>query len=103
MLLWEMPYDELINKLEAHKIKSLISIIRPPLLETKWLGQVYSRFMYEHFEAMGIDSFGEKGEFHTTLVDADIFSSSIRYHVDSIEKVTDKFGEKWRANIEYYD
>ena len=33
--------------------------------------------MFDSFCKMGIDPFGEKGEFHTTVIDADIFKVSL--------------------------
>ena len=79
--LYLVPYDDLITELENRKIKSIITTINHPSIDTKWLGEKYDRLAYQHFKSIGIDPFGENGEFHTTLVDADCFDSPIQYNL----------------------
>lgn len=101
MPLWGLPYDELIEKINEYRVKSVITTIRSALISKQWLGSVFDRNAYEHFKNIGIDAFGENGEFHTTLVDSNIFSSPIKYKFCSSKIVVDKFGEKISADLIY--
>ena len=57
--------------------------------------------IYEEFKKLEINPFGEMGEFHSTLLDLDIFEFPIKYDIKSIYKCEDKFGEKWEINANY--
>jgi len=81
MPLWLLPYEILLDEIKERNIKSIITIINDPLIESKWLGKVFDRQAYECFKELGIDPFGENGEFHTTLVDADCFKSPLNYKI----------------------
>lgn len=88
--LWQASYDELIEELYKHKIVSIITNINHPSINAKFLGEVFDKDIYSHFQKIGIDPFGENGEFHTTVVSADCFSASINYIV-SEKKEKDVF------------
>ena len=56
--------------------------------ENEWRKNKYKRFV-------------EMGEFHSTLLDLDIFEFPIKYEIKSVYKCEDKFGEKWEINAKY--
>lgn len=49
-----------------------------------------------------MNPFGEMGEFHSTLLDLDIFKFPIKYEIKSEYKCEDKFGEKWEIDVNYF-
>lgn len=75
--LWGCDCNDLFMELETRKIRTMISRVNTAYLDECWLGKEYDRRVFEEFEKLGIDPFGEKGEFHTTVVDADIFQISL--------------------------
>ena len=79
--LYFLPYDFLISELEKRNIKSVITTITHPLINSDWLGKIFNRQAYEHFKNLGIDPFGENGEFHTTLINADCFNQPLQYQI----------------------
>jgi len=80
--LGEMPYDELMNLFEKHKIVSIITRINHPSIRKDLLGIPFSREIYCEFCKLGIDPLGENDEFHTTLVDADFYNAPLNYSLN---------------------
>lgn len=83
--LWKISYEVLISEIEKRNIKSIITTVNHHLIESKWLGKVFDRRAYEHFISLGVDPFGEGGEFHTTLVDADCFAEPLEYMIEEMK------------------
>ena len=79
MPLWHIPYEILLNEMETRNITSIITVIKSSHIELHWLGKVFNRYAYENFSNLEIDAFGEYGEFHTTLINADIFKYPLKY------------------------
>lgn len=75
--LWGESIETLFRDLEERKIRTIISRVNTAYLDEKWLGKEYDQNTFNAFKEIDIDSFGEKGEFHTTVIDADIFKNSI--------------------------
>lgn len=100
MPLWNKKYEWLFNEMKKRKLKCLLSSVRPQIKDS--LGKILDDEVYEDFQRKEIDSFGEMGEFHSTLLDLDIFDFPIRYDIKSIRKCEDKFGEKWELIVDYF-
>ena len=79
--LYFLPYDYLINEMEKRNIQSIITTITHPSIGSEWLGRFFDRQAYEHFKQIGVDPFGENGEFHTTLINADFFNKPFQYDI----------------------
>ena len=77
--LWQVSHSDIIHKIEEKKIKTIITLVDEKKLSPDWLGKVYDRFAFDSFVKMGIHPLGELGEFHTTLVNMDIFNHPIQY------------------------
>ncbi|MFR2755396.1 MAG: hypothetical protein ACLTC0_07375 [Eisenbergiella massiliensis] len=77
--LWNKTYNDLFMEIKSRRIKTVITRVNTAMLSSEWLGHVFDEKVYNTFCQMGIDPFGEKGEFHTTVVDADVFISPINY------------------------
>jgi len=92
--LWKKTSDELMDELENYNIRSVITMVDNNKLSREWLGRIYDRTVYNHFNVLNIDPLGECGEFHTTVVDATLFQNPLDYKVlEIIEDI---------ANIELY-
>lgn len=94
--LYLLPYDYLINEMEKRNIQSVITTITHPAIGSEWLGRLFDRNAYEHFKEIGIDPFGENGEFHTTLINADFFDEPLKYEIigNDGQKITIRFKEE---------
>ena len=60
--LWKAPYDGLTDDLEASRIRTVVSAATVDGVE---VGAVYNRALRARVEALGMDGFGEQGEFHS--------------------------------------
>lgn len=80
--LWNKSYDDLMREVLHRKIKSIISRINISKLDSKWLGSFFDLTTYQEFLKLPIDPFGERGEFHTTVVDAEIFQQALDYTIN---------------------
>lgn len=100
MPLWKKTYDELYNEMKKRNLKCLLSSVRPKIKD--FTGEIFDDNMYEEFKKMQINPFGENGEFHSTLLNLDMFEFPIKYNIKSINKCKDKFGEKWEIDANYY-
>lgn len=88
--IWRKSHSELMVELENRHIKTIITRINTDLLDAKWLGKVYDRTIYKTFCFLDINPFGEYGEFHTTVVNADIFKDEMRYSLDDSSMTDDQ-------------
>lgn len=77
--LWNISADDAMYKIEQKNIQTIITSIDATKLSPAWLGKQYNRTAFETFKKMGIHPLGEYGEFHTTVVNTNIFSQSLRY------------------------
>ena len=86
--------------MKKRNLKCLLSSVRPIIKD--YVGRILDDEIYEKFENTDMNPFGEMGEFHSTLIDLDIFKFPIQYEIKSIYKCEDKFGEKWEINVKYF-
>ncbi|WP_024832481.1 hypothetical protein [Ruminiclostridium josui] len=84
MPLWQIPEETLIQEVQKRKIKSIITLIRSPKIPLEWLGKQFDEEAYKYFIKLGIDPFGENGEFHTSLVGADYFEKDLSYSLGEV-------------------
>ena len=77
--LWNRNYDELMQEIIRRNITSIITRVNTSKLDSEWLGAVFNQEIYGKFLKMDIDPFGERGEFHTTVVDGDVFQKPLEY------------------------
>ena len=76
--LFGRPTDVLFDEFVASKATALMVTIREPWLDETWLGRPLGAEMKTTFAERGIDPCGERGEYHTAVVDAPAFSQPIR-------------------------
>jgi iron complex transport system substrate-binding protein len=68
--LWKTPYDELMDDLEASKIRVVLSAATKDGVHE---GMVFTRKLWNEVISMGMDGFGENGEFHSV---AEVWATS---------------------------
>jgi uncharacterized protein (TIGR00290 family) len=83
--LFGRPTSELFDAFIASGATALMVTIREPWLDETWLGRALSADMKTSFAGRGIDPCGERGEYHTAVVDGPAFAQRIR--VTSGERV----------------
>jgi uncharacterized protein (TIGR00290 family) len=75
--LWGTPTDTLFDAFVASGVQALLVTIREPWLDESWLGRPLSAGMKAVFAERGIDPCGERGEYHTAVVDSPLFSHPV--------------------------
>ncbi|MCL6589508.1 MAG: diphthine--ammonia ligase [Firmicutes bacterium] len=76
--LWQETRRELIKEFLRLGFKAVVVAIKRGVLNRKFLGRLISFELIEEFEVAGIDPSGEKGEYHTLVVDGPAFSFPVR-------------------------
>jgi uncharacterized protein (TIGR00290 family) len=84
--LFGIPTDELFDRFVASGATALMVTVRQPWLDASWLGRPLDAAMKPVFAERGIDPCGERGEYHTAVIDSPLFSRAIR--VTTGERVT---------------
>ena len=72
--LWGMATAALFDAFIASGATALFVTVREPWLDDRWLGRALAADMKPVFAARGIDPCGERGEYHTVVVDSPLFS-----------------------------
>lgn len=75
--LWGTPTDTLFDAFVASGARALLVTVREPWLDASWLGRPLGGEMKPIFAQRGIDPCGERGEYHTAVVDSPLFSHPI--------------------------
>ncbi|MGE6489475.1 diphthine--ammonia ligase [Paenisporosarcina sp. NPDC076898] len=88
--LWQEPRRSILEELLEVGFEAVIVVINTRMMPRDYIGRTFTSELMDELEALGIDSCGENGEFHTVVIDGPIFSS----------RVPVKFGEV-RENEEY--
>lgn len=64
--IWQMPYEELLSELQRSGVPCTISAVLDEKTKSVIsVGDTFSREMVEALRTVGVDEFGERGEFHT--------------------------------------
>jgi uncharacterized protein (TIGR00290 family) len=75
--LWGIPTPDLFDAFVRSGATALIVTVREPWLDETWLGRPLSVDMKPLFAERGIDPCGERGEYHTAVIDSPLFSRPI--------------------------
>lgn len=75
--LWGTPTAALFDAFVASGARALLVTIREPWLDETWLGRALDDGMKAVFAERGIDPCGERGEYHTAVVDSPLFTQPI--------------------------
>jgi uncharacterized protein (TIGR00290 family) len=75
--LWGTSTDLLFDEWVASNSHAVIVTTRANLLDETWLGRRLGPEMRPEFDRLGIDPCGERGEYHTAVLDTPLFSSPL--------------------------
>jgi uncharacterized protein (TIGR00290 family) len=76
--LWRIPTDRLYHEFLALGGRARIVTIRSSELDESYLGRELAPEMLDDFAARGVDPCGERGEYHTVVLDCPAFSRPLR-------------------------
>jgi uncharacterized protein (TIGR00290 family) len=100
MPLWGRDTKELILEIIDSGFKPVVVAVKADLLGKEWLGRIIDRKFLEELNPE-IDPCGEKGEFHTLVVDGPLFSEPIKI-LETQSVFRESFGKHWFLDIKKY-
>lgn len=85
--LWDDTEESLLSSFLASGIKTKIIAIQANRLNQKYLGQTLSKELINEFIQLGINPFGEEGEYHSVVYDSPLFTKPLNLiHKDHVLK-----------------
>ncbi|MET1015117.1 MAG: diphthine--ammonia ligase [Paenisporosarcina sp.] len=75
--LWQQPRRPILEELLKVGFEAVIVVINTEMMPPKYIGRTFTIELMDELKALGIDSCGENGEFHTIVIDGPIFSSRV--------------------------
>lgn len=75
--LWLIPRRQLLEEFIEVGFEAYIVVIDTKQMPEHFLGRRFTIELMDELEALGIDSCGESGEFHTVVADGPIFSERV--------------------------
>ncbi|MDD5561309.1 MAG: diphthine--ammonia ligase [Candidatus Omnitrophica bacterium] len=100
MPLWGKDTKELALEIIDSGFKAVVVAVKADLLGKEWLGRIMDRKFIEELKPE-IDPCGEKGEFHTLVVDGPLFREPIRV-LETQPVLEESFGKHWFLDIKKY-
>lgn len=100
MPLWGRDTKELVLEIINSGFKSILVALKVDLLGKEWLGRGIDNKFIDELNP-GIDPCGEKGEFHTLVVDGPIFKKPIKI-VKAEAKIREGLRKHWFLDIREY-
>ena len=82
--LWGMAEKEVVRELLRRGARLLVVSLRGDLLDKQWLGKVVDESFMRMCLRRGITPCGEKGEYHTLVVDGPSFKMPLQYKPGSV-------------------
>ncbi len=76
--LWNMDSEIFFLKFIKSGFEAIIIAVKADLIDNKWLGQKLNMDFLKYLKCKKIDPFGEKGEYHTFVIDGPIFNKKIK-------------------------
>lgn len=85
--LWNEPRRALLEEFVAAGFEAYIIVVNTKMMPAEFIGRRFTIGLMDELEALGIDSCGESGEFHTVVVGGPIFKERIPVRMgDTVEK-----------------
>jgi diphthine-ammonia ligase len=72
--IWGEPTDRMLREFLASGSEAMIVTARASYLGPSWLGRRLTLSMADELAALGVDPCGERGEFHTLVVNSPLFA-----------------------------
>lgn len=75
--LWKEPRRKLLEEFIESGFEAYLVVVNTSMMPARFLGRRFTIELMDELEALGIDSCGESGEFHTVVVDGPIFQKRV--------------------------
>jgi diphthine-ammonia ligase len=75
--LWMESRKEVVKDFVEAGFEAYIVVVNTAMMPSEFVGRKFTTELINELEALGIDSCGEAGEFHTVVVDGPIFSERV--------------------------
>ncbi|MBU0503725.1 MAG: diphthine--ammonia ligase [Candidatus Omnitrophota bacterium] len=100
--LWNNSPEKIIDEFVDLGFKSVIVSCKADVMGKEFLGRAIDRKLVKELKKIGVCPCGEKGEFHTLVVDGPIFKSEIKI-VESDPVLKEGFWKYWFLDIKKYN
>lgn len=75
--LWLEPRRSLLEEFVAARFEAYIVVVNTKMMPAHFIGRKFTVELMDELDALGIDSCGESGEFHTVVVNGPIFTERV--------------------------
>jgi len=99
--LWENDPENIINEFVRSGFKAIIVSCKADIMGKEFLGRYVDKSLVKELKNRGICPCGEKGEFHTLVVDGPIFSKPIKI-LEAEPIIKESFWKHWFLDIKKY-
>jgi len=99
--LWESDPESIIDEFISSGFKAIIVSCKADIMGREFLGRSVDKNLVEELKNRGICPCGEKGEFHTLVVDGPIFSKPIKI-LEAEPIIKEGFWKHWFLDIKKY-
>lgn len=99
--LWNNSPESIIDEFLKAGFKTIIVSCKADIMGKEFLGRYVDKELVEELKKRGICPCGEKGEFHTLVVDGPIFKKPIEI-VEAEPIIKDGFWKHWFLDIKKY-
>lgn len=86
--LWQQDTEQLINDFIVAGFEAIVVSVKSDMMGREWLGrridQDFVRALQQHDSEVPIDVCGEKGEFHTVVLDGPVFEKRLVIEVGDV-------------------
>ncbi|AOV09048.1 adenosine nucleotide hydrolase [Sporosarcina ureilytica] len=82
--LWMEPRRKILEEFIAVGFEAYVIVIDTKRVPAQFIGRQFTIELMDELEALGIDSCGESGEFHTVVVDGPIFKERVPIKFDEV-------------------
>jgi uncharacterized protein (TIGR00290 family) len=100
--LWNNSPENIIDEFLKAGFKTVIVSCKADIMGKEFLGRLVDREMVKELKQKGICPCGEKGEFHTLVVDGPIFRKPIKI-VKAEAIIKESFWKHWFLDIQDYE
>ncbi len=99
--LWQAPAEDVIDEFLDSGFTAIVVSAKADIMGKEFLGRSISRELARELKQKGVCPCGEKGEFHTLVVDGPIFSKRIEI-TEAIPVLKNGFWQHWFLDIRQY-
>jgi uncharacterized protein (TIGR00290 family) len=75
--LWMEPRRKILEEFVTVGFEAYVVVVNTKMMPAHFIGRKFTIELMDELDALGIDSCGESGEFHTVVVDGPIFSERV--------------------------